>query len=141
MTVEIAELKILVIEDNDFVRRLIKITLEQLGCFNIAEVDNGAFALAIMEEADPPFDLILCDLFMPEMDGFEFIGRLRRSERPQWNEIPVIVLTGHTEKTTLLETIDLGIHGFAGKPVTSKALEKQIKRAMISPPLSHLQET
>ena len=62
--------------------------LSKAGC-RVIEAANGCRALEVLETEQP--DLILLDLMMPEMDGFEFISELR--QRPKWRAIPVIVLT------------------------------------------------
>ncbi len=80
---------LLVVEDDADLRRLIVRTLEKDGC-SVAEAENGRVALKRLEERLP--DLILLDLAMPEMDGLEFLTRLR--EDPRRREIPVVVMTG-----------------------------------------------
>jgi len=79
---------VLLIEDDEPTREMMRALLTREG-WNVLEASNGRVALECMEAACP--DLILLDLMMPEMDGFEFARRLH--ERPEWRAIPVIVLT------------------------------------------------
>ncbi|MDQ2800713.1 MAG: response regulator, partial [Armatimonadota bacterium] len=79
---------VLLVEDDDTTREMMRALLTREG-WNVSEAVNGLAALEQMETARP--DLILLDLMMPEMDGFEFAQRLR--ERPEWHTVPVIVLT------------------------------------------------
>ena len=79
---------VLLVEDDEASREMMRALLTREG-WNVTEAANGRAALEQMEGARP--DLILLDLMMPEMDGFEFAQRLR--ERPEWHTVPVIVLT------------------------------------------------
>ncbi|MBW4436382.1 MAG: ammonium transporter [Pleurocapsa minor GSE-CHR-MK-17-07R] len=81
--------RVLVIEDNDDTREMIRRTLANDG-WSVYEAENGRVGLERLAYAQP--DLILLDLMMPEMDGFEFLVELRGSDSP-WREIPVIVVT------------------------------------------------
>ena len=80
---------VLIVEDDEDTRRVVRALLEREG-WSVTEAVNGAEALRIMEENTP--ELILLDLMMPEMDGFEFIAALRSN--PLWTAIPVLVITG-----------------------------------------------
>jgi len=80
--------RVLLVEDDDSTREMMHEMLAREG-WAVDEAINGVAALAQMETNTP--ELILLDLMMPEMDGFEFARRLR--ERPVWRDIPVVVLT------------------------------------------------
>jgi CheY-like chemotaxis protein len=79
---------VLLVEDDDEMRELLRRQLEKEG-WSVTEAANGRVALERLAEAPP--GLILLDLMMPEMDGFQFIASLR--EREQWRSIPVVVVT------------------------------------------------
>jgi signal transduction histidine kinase/CheY-like chemotaxis protein/HAMP domain-containing protein len=80
--------KVLLIDDDDTMRRGIRLTLEPAG-WEVTEAENGRIGLAHLAEARP--DAIILDLMMPEMDGFEFLEKIRH--RPEWPDIPVVVVT------------------------------------------------
>jgi signal transduction histidine kinase/DNA-binding response OmpR family regulator/putative methionine-R-sulfoxide reductase with GAF domain len=80
---------VLVVEDDAPSRMLLRRAIEELD-LPVAEAENGRAAMEALESVTP--QVILLDLVMPEMDGFEFVARLR--SRPEWREIPVIVVTG-----------------------------------------------
>jgi CheY-like chemotaxis protein len=82
---------VLIVEDDDTTREMIRRVLEKEG-WSTAEAENGLVGLKRLAEAAP--DAILLDLMMPEMDGFEFLARLR--ENAAWRGIPVIVVTAKT---------------------------------------------
>jgi PAS domain S-box-containing protein len=79
---------VLVVEDDPATRELTRVILEKEG-WMVSEAENGRAALACMERERP--SLILLDLMMPEMDGFEFADRVR--QHPEWRSIPIVVLT------------------------------------------------
>jgi CheY-like chemotaxis protein len=80
--------RVLVIDDDQFTRDDVKRCLEREG-WQVTEAENGLVALARLAESRP--DIILLDLVMPEMDGFEFLAAMR--ERTEWHDIPVLVVT------------------------------------------------
>jgi len=79
---------VLVVDDAKSVRVMVRRMLEKEG-WEVAEAENGRAALDILDEIEP--SLVLLDLMMPEMDGFEFMEELRRSGR--WSKLPVVVIT------------------------------------------------
>jgi signal transduction histidine kinase/DNA-binding response OmpR family regulator/HAMP domain-containing protein len=79
---------VLIVDDDEFVRRDVKTALENVG-WRASEATNGAVALGLLQN-DPP-DVILLDLMMPEMDGFTFLQEMRRRE--EWRGLPVVVIT------------------------------------------------
>src|SRR5262249_39901647 len=82
--------KVLVIEDDTSTREMLRRTLEKEG-WRVIEAANGRVGLTELQKQLPSLDLILLDLMMPEMDGFEFMETLRRSGQPP--RVPVIVIT------------------------------------------------
>jgi GAF domain-containing protein/DNA-binding response OmpR family regulator len=80
--------RVLLIDDDDVVRRGVRAALEPLG-WQVSEAENGLLALASLSTARP--DAIILDLMMPQMDGFEFLDELRA--RAEWRDIPVVVIT------------------------------------------------
>ena len=78
----------LLVDDDDVVRRSVRQALEPIG-WKVTEAKNGLRAIEAVTAARP--DVIILDLMMPEMDGFEFMDELRG--RPDWQEIPVVVIT------------------------------------------------
>ena len=79
---------VLVVEDDPTTRQMMETMLTKSG-WRVSKAVNGRIGLEKVAESKP--DLILLDLMMPEMDGFEFVNRLRMNE--SWNNIPVVVLT------------------------------------------------
>jgi CheY-like chemotaxis protein len=78
----------LLVDDDDLVRRGVRQALEPIG-WKVTEAENGQVAVEALATAQP--DVIILDLMMPKMDGFEFLDELR--SRPDWQDIPVVVIT------------------------------------------------
>jgi len=79
---------------------------------------NGAFALNIVKKKHP--DLILLDIMMPDMDGFEVCRQLKQDAK--WAEIPIIFLTAKTEKDDVIAGLELGAVDYVTKPFNKKEL-------------------
>jgi len=117
--------KILAIDDENDVLLIIKTALAGQG-YEILTASNGYDGLALAEDQAP--DLILLDLRMPEMDGMEVLEQLRDNEKTQ--NIPVIVLTGISDKTKIREALDKGITYYIVKPFECQDLVSKIDLAI-----------
>lgn len=132
-TSDIKTLEILVIDDEPFVRKLIGRMLFELEVKHVTDAEDGADGLTKIRSSRKGFDVVICDLEMPKMDGFEFVRQLRGDKTLSNPGVPVLILTGHAEEDNVHETIRLGIHGFLTKPVSKTNLEKHILSAIKSP--------
>jgi len=133
--VDIKNLRILVIDDEDFIRRLIARVLYELEINNVTEARDGAEALKFIKQTPAGFDAIICDLEMPNMNGIEFVRNLRSDDDVSKSQTPVLILTGHSMEGKIKEVVELGIHGFLAKPVSKGTLEKRLIDAVTSPPI------
>jgi DNA-binding NarL/FixJ family response regulator len=109
--------RILLIEDHDQMRENLTLLLELSG-YNVTGAANGRAGLDIAS-ASPP-DLILCDVMMPELDGYGVLAGVRAD--PDLNSIPFIFLTAKGEKRDLREGMNLGADDYLTKPVTEADL-------------------
>lgn len=109
--------KILLIEDQPIMRRNIQTILEMEG-FDVIVAENGGKGVAAAKSAPP--DLILCDVMMPELDGYGVLTALREDEKTA--TIPFIFLTARGEKTDLRTGMNLGADDYLAKPVSSDEL-------------------
>jgi signal transduction histidine kinase len=120
--VQLPKQKILVIDDEDDYRAMIKVTLKMIG-YDVIEASNGLDGLAAARMHHP--DLVLCDVKMPEMDGYTLLGRLK--EDPACAAIPFIFLTGNLAKSDMRQGMQLGADDYLTKPFTSDELITAIR--------------
>jgi two-component system chemotaxis response regulator CheY len=124
MEPDAAAVRVLVVEDNDFIRELVVTMLREIGFRDIAQARDGHDALSQIETADP--GLIICDISMQPMDGLEFVETLRQHSWPHAAEVPVIFLTSHTEAPIVKRAFKLGVEAYVVKPVQKKQLEVRV---------------
>lgn len=117
--------KILLIEDEEPIRRvLIRILEEENKDYLISECEDGKFGLAALKKEN--FDLVLCDIKMPKMDGIEVLQRAR----DEGIHVPFIMLTGHGNVTTAVEAMKSGAHDFISKPPDLNRLLTAVRNAL-----------
>jgi two-component system, sensor histidine kinase and response regulator len=114
-----ASLRILVAEDNAVNQMLVTRLLQKRG-HSVMVVGNGRDALGALVQGT--YDLILMDMQMPEMDGFEATSELRRREKQTGRHLPVIALTAHAMKGDRERCLDAGMDGYLAKPIRAQAL-------------------
>jgi two-component system, chemotaxis family, chemotaxis protein CheY len=124
-------LKVLIVEDNQHMRSLLRSLLNSVGIREIAEANNGASALDVLRERK--CDLILSDLAMKPMDGITFSTRVRTGERSPNPFVPIIMITGHTEKYRVQAARDAGVTEFLAKPITAHNLFSRITEIVERP--------
>ena len=122
-------LRVLLIEDNVINRKVAMGHLKKLGC-TFTEAEHGAIALEKLEQK--PFDLVLLDVHMPVMDGIETIGRIR-SAASDWASIPVIALTADAMIEDRKRLLELGMDGYASKPIQREDLIAEMLRVLEEP--------
>jgi CheY-like chemotaxis protein len=111
---------ILVVEDNADFRYYIKDSLHEK--FNILESENGKLALELLESKQP--DLIVSDVMMPEMDGFELCAEIKTN--PSFSHIPIILLTAKSTQQDKIEGFNQGADEYITKPFSFEILESRI---------------
>lgn len=108
------KLKVLISEDDRFLSSLLRSRLEKEE-FTVKQVFDGDEAFASLKEFKP--DCIITDLIMPKLSGFEFLEMM--SIDPQWNRIPVIILSNLGQKSDMEKTKQLGVAEYFVKTKTS----------------------
>lgn len=109
--------RILIVDDTPSNIQTLAAVLKETG-YQISVATNGRQALEVLSRTHP--DLILLDVMMPEMDGFETCRRIKES--PDWRSIPVIFLTSKTETTDIVRGFELGAVDYVGKPFNTHEL-------------------
>jgi len=126
--------RILLAEDNPVNQALATRLLEKRG-HSVVVANNGREALAALEKTDfQGFDLVLMDIQMPDMDGFEATAAIREKEKLSGRHLPIIALTAHAMKGDLERCLEAGMDGYVSKPVHSEELHAAIEKALLSGP-------
>ena len=108
----------LVVDDSKAMRRIIQQTLKELG-FDVVQAANGQEGLSTLA-VDSAFDLAMVDWNMPELNGFEFLQKVR--ENPAYNDIKILMCTTETEFDQMLKALDAGANEYLMKPFTKEGL-------------------
>jgi two-component system, chemotaxis family, chemotaxis protein CheY len=124
-------LKALVVEDNPHMRTLLKSLLHALGIKQVYEAAEGAKGFALLRESNP--DFILTDLSMKPIDGLEFTREVRSSKDSPNPYIPIIMVTGHTERPRIVAARDAGVTEILAKPITVQNLMLRIAEVVDKP--------
>src|ERR687893_701151 len=133
--VELKDKLVLVVDDEPRIVSFMRMNLELEGC-RVISATNGRDALE-RARSDLP-DVVLLDIMMPGMDGFEVLRRLR-----EWSTVPVIVLTAKDEEDDRIRGLELGADDYIGKPFSQRELTSRIRavlrRHLIQPPMPQTQ--
>jgi len=114
--------KVLIVDDEEVIRKLLRINLVKWG-YEVREAVDGAQALDQIGKDD--FDLLICDILMPNLDGWEVIKEVKLN--PKTRDIPVIVLTSKNQDQDMFKGYDLGASYYMTKPFTKAQLHYGLK--------------
>ena len=109
--------KILIVDDEEVIRKFLKIHLTKLG-YEVQEAADGEQAIEQLGKED--FDLLICDVLMPKKDGWQVIREVKSN--PKTKDIPVILLTAKNEDSDMFKGYDLGVNYYMTKPFTKAQL-------------------
>ena len=123
-------MKVLLVDDSNTMRKIQKRTLGQMGvdAGDVSEAQNGIEALKILDEKEYKFDIILCDINMPEMNGLETVSAIRAN--PLGKTVPVIMCTSVAEKGTVVEAVKAGATNYLVKPFSPDDLKDKVEKAL-----------
>lgn len=117
--------KILIIEDEAAIRRvLVKILSEENDTYEVDEAEDGLIGIEKIKKED--FDLILCDIKMPKMDGVEVLEAVKKIKP----EIPIVMISGHGDLDTAVNTMRLGAFDYISKPPDLNRLLNTVRNAL-----------
>lgn len=127
----LTKVKILVIDDLPFTRSLVRQILKAFGGRDIKDAPDGAKALKIMTTFEP--DLIILDWDMEPMNGIEFTQNVRDSEESSNPFVPIIMLSGYSNKDRVIEARDAGVTEYVIKPFSPTSLYNRIQEVIEAP--------
>jgi len=119
-----ADLKYLIVDDFSTMRRIVRGLLKEMGCEKAEEAEDGAVALAALKAQK--FDFVVCDINMPNMNGFEFLKAVRADE--SLKHIPVLMVTAEARKEDIVLAAQTGASGYIVKPFTKATLEEKVQK-------------
>ena len=125
---DVKRLKVLLIDDEWFIRTTIRQILNQLGINNTYEA--GDVDAAIRETMRVQPHLVLCDIHMPGEDGLAYLAKLRKAPLPDVAAIPVVMLTSDSSEDAVMTAKGLHVDGYLVKPVSLATVKRAIERAL-----------
>jgi two-component system chemotaxis response regulator CheY len=129
--VDFNKLRFLVIDDNAHMRRILRTLLHGFGARDVHEAEDGASGLESFTHHTP--DIVLTDWAMPIFDGIELTQMVRQPGANANPFVPIIMVTGHSEKRRVTSARDAGITEFMAKPISAKTLYERILHVVVNP--------
>jgi DNA-binding response OmpR family regulator len=117
-------LKVVVVDDDQYMRKVVRVMLQALGIKHIHEASDGITGLETVREILP--DVVIVDWEMPMIDGAQFVRLVRSPDDFPVPDVPIIILSGHGDRWRVVEAARLGAHEYLLKPVSTKALHDRI---------------
>ena len=127
----IAATKVLVVDDEHYMRKVVRALLMSIGIRTVYEASDGPAGLEMLRLNQP--DIVIVDWQMPGLDGAGFVRMVRSPDTFPYPDVPIIMLTGHGERSRVIEAIQVGVNEFLLKPVSSKALYTRLVSVLTNP--------
>lgn len=124
-------LRILLVDDNHYMRVLLAEILRAIGVKDIHEANDGAEALQALR--NHAVDIVMTDLSMQPLDGIDFVRLLRNSPDSPNPMVPVVMITGHSTMARVAEARDAGVNEFLAKPLTARGVIERLSQLVENP--------
>ncbi len=118
----ISDKKLIVIEDDASTKMILKGTLRKYGFNDVEECSDGGEALKKIQENE--YDLILCDWQIPSMNGLALLKKIKAQETTK--NIPFIMITGESEKESIITAMKAGVNGYIVKPFAPISIKQKL---------------
>ena len=118
----ISELNVVVVDDSDFYRGIIKSMLQEIGIASIKEAASAEAALVLLAQSKP--DIVITDIVMPEISGIELTEKISQN----FPDVGVIVMSSLSQEHIVLEAIGAGAGDFIAKPVQKQQLQDSLEK-------------
>jgi YesN/AraC family two-component response regulator len=112
-------------------RKVVRTLLMSIGVRTIYEAADGNSGLELIRTMSP--HVVIVDWQMPGLDGPSFVRTVRSPDTFPYPDVPIIMLTGHSERSRVLQAAEIGVHEFLLKPVSSKALADRLAAVLVNP--------
>ncbi len=123
--------KILLVDDFEMVRLMLRKSLNRLGYQEIVEAQDGKEAWDLLtraQMANQPFGMIFCDWSMPEMTGMEVLEKCRSSK--EFKNLPFVMVTAEAEQEGVVKALKAGANEYLIKPISAETLQKKIEKIL-----------
>jgi CheY-like chemotaxis protein len=128
---QVSGLKVLIVDDEASMRKVTRALLQSIGIHDLYEASNGTRGLDLICVRAP--DIVILDWEMPSPNGPEFMRRVRSPGNFPLPDVPVIMLTGYSERSRVVEAVNLGVNEYLLKPVSATALLARIVSILKKP--------
>ena len=118
------KMKFLVVDDFSTMRRIVRNLLKELGFTNVDEAEDGQIALQKLNSL--PFDFVVTDWNMPNMDGLTLLQNIRAN--PTLKHLPVLMITAEAKKENIIAAAQAGASGYIVKPFTAATLSEKLEK-------------
>jgi two-component system, chemotaxis family, chemotaxis protein CheY len=129
--IDFNRLRILIVDDNAHMRRIVRTLLHGFGAREVYEAEDGASGLEAFTHYSP--DIVITDWAMPIFDGLELTSMIRKPGANANPFVPIIMLTGHSEKHRVVAAREAGVTEFLAKPISAKALYQRLLAVVAYP--------
>ncbi len=120
------DMKFLIVDDFSTMRRIVRGLLKEIGYNNAEEAEDGVVAMNMLKNAK--FDFVVSDINMPNMNGFELLGQIKKDEGLK--HLPVLMVTAEARKEDIVRAAQDGAAGYIVKPFTKATLEEKVQKIM-----------
>ncbi len=131
LRVDCSRLRFLAIDDNAYMRRIIRTLLHGFGAREVLEAEDGATGFHSFKAHSP--DIVILDWVMPVMDGIELSRKIRDPDNSPNPFVPVIMMTGYPDRAKVFDARDAGVSEMLVKPISAKALYQRIAKVVLNP--------
>lgn len=131
---DLRHLQVLVVDDSGYMRKLLKAILRGLGITNVREASDGADALQHLRTFAA--DFVIVDWHMEPLDGLTFVQLVRTAKDSPNRNVPIIMMTGHTEQRNVEAARAAGVNDFLAKPISALTVYQRIVRLVECEPLA-----
>src|SRR3954453_16198574 len=129
--IDFNKLRFLIIHGNVAMGRIVRTLLHSFGARDVHEAEDGAAGLEAFTQYSP--DIILADWAMPIFDGVELTQMIRQPGANANPYVPIIMLTGHSERKRVVAARDAGVTEFLAKPISAKSLYQRVLNVVANP--------
>ena len=127
----VQSLCVIVVDDNQYMRKMVRNLLVNCGIKEIYEAGDGIAALDMIRTVGP--DVVILDWEMPLLSGPELVRIVRSPGVFPMPDVPIIMLTGHCERWRVVEAVKLGVNEFLSKPVSAKSIYDRLASIALQP--------